>query len=220
MMGWGATGPPAARSLAMIDDLLTQAASKTRLNETQALAALAGSLGLMKKHGDPAKVQALFAAVPGTADLAEAGAAAAPKPKGGLFGGLAKAAGGAAAPDALALLDRLKAQGVSADDLKALLPVARGFVQERTGKDLLGDALRSIPGAGALPPSPGVAENLHAGEGAGEGHALPIPLLQEAAQKSLSLRWLRKEPRRGDRRCNQNGGAEFTHESGSSPRST
>ena len=134
----------------MIDELLPEAAAKTGLSETQVLAALAGSLGLIKKHGDPGRVQALFAGVPGTADLADAGAAAAPKPKGGLFGGLAKAAGGAAAPDALALLDRLKGQGVGADDLKALLPVARDFVRARAGKDLLGEALRSVPGSGAL----------------------------------------------------------------------
>jgi hypothetical protein len=134
----------------MIEDLLPDAAARTGLSETQVLAALAGSLGLIKKHGDPPRVQALFAGVPGTADLADAGQAAAPKPKGGFLGGLAKAAGGAAAPDALALLDRLKAQGVGADDLKALLPVARTFVQGRTGKDLLGDALRSVPGSGAL----------------------------------------------------------------------
>jgi GNAT superfamily N-acetyltransferase len=134
----------------MIEDLLPEAAAKTGLSEAQVLAALAGSLGLIQKHGDPARVQALFAGVPGASDLAEAGAAAAPKPKGGLFGGLAKAAGGAAAPDALALLDRLKGQGVGADDLKALLPAARDFVRTRTGKDLLGDALRSVPGSGAL----------------------------------------------------------------------
>jgi GNAT superfamily N-acetyltransferase len=134
----------------MIDQLFTEAAAKTGLNETQVISALAGSLGLMKKHGDPAKVQALFAAVPGTSDLADAGQAAAPKPKGGLFGGLAKAAGGAAAPDALALMDRLKGQGVGGKDLQALLPVARQWVERTTGKDLLGDALKTVPGAGAL----------------------------------------------------------------------
>ena len=134
----------------MIEDLLPEASAKTGLSETQVIAALAGSLGLMKKHGDPARVSALFAGVPGTSDLAEAGQAAAPAKKGGLFGGLAKAVGGAAAPDALALMDRLKAQGVSSGDLQKLLPVARQFVQTRTGKDLLGDALKSIPGSGAL----------------------------------------------------------------------
>lgn len=133
----------------MIDQLFTEASTKTGLSESQVIAALAGSLGLMKKHGDPARVQALFSAVPGTSDLAEAGQAAAPKPKGGLFGGLTKAVGGAAAPDALALLDRLKAQGVDGDKLKSLLPVARDWVRAQTGgRDLLGDALKSIPGAG------------------------------------------------------------------------
>jgi hypothetical protein len=134
----------------MIEQLFSFASARTGLTETQVIAALAGSLGLIQKHGDPGRVRALFEAVPGASDLAEAGQAAAPKPKGGLFGGLAKAAGGAAAPDALALLDRLKAQGVSTDKLRTLLPVARDWVADRTGRDLLGDALASVPGAGAL----------------------------------------------------------------------
>lgn len=134
----------------MIDQLFPVAATKTGLSETQVIAALSGSLGLIRKHGDRGKVQALFDGVPGATELAEAGQAAAPKPKGGLFGGLAKAAGGAAAPDALALMDRLKAQGVGTDKLRALLPVARDWVTDRTGRDLLGEALKSVPGAGAL----------------------------------------------------------------------
>ena len=136
----------------MLDELFTEAASKTRLNETQVIAALAGALGLIRKHGDAAKVQALFAGVPGTSDLAAAGAEAAPK-SGGLFGGIMKAAGGAggaAMSDALALQGRLNRQDIHSDDLKQLLPVARGFVQRKTGQDLLGDTLRSIPGVGAM----------------------------------------------------------------------
>ena len=132
----------------MIEQLFPEASAKTGLSETQVIAALAGSLGLIKKHGDPARVQALFAGVPGASDLAEAGEP--PAKKGGLFGGLAKAVGGAAAPDALALMDRLKGQGVHSGDLQKLLPVAREFVRARTGKDLLGEALKSIPGSGAL----------------------------------------------------------------------
>ena len=71
----------------MLDALFTEAATKTGLSESQVIAALAGALGLIRKHGDPAKVQALLEAVPGTAELAEAGAEAAPKGGGGLFGG-------------------------------------------------------------------------------------------------------------------------------------
>ena len=137
----------------MLDELFTEAATKTRLSESQVIAALAGALGLIRKHGDPAKVQALFGAVPGTAELAEAGAEAAPKGGGGLFGGIMKAAGGsggAAMSDALALQNRLQKQDVRSEDLKQLLPVARRFVERKTGRDLLGDTLRSIPGVGGM----------------------------------------------------------------------
>jgi hypothetical protein len=134
----------------MIDELFSEGAARTGLSENQVIASLAGALGLIKKHGEPAKVQALFDGVPGTADLADAGQSAAPKAKGGLFGGLAKAVGGSAAPDALALMDRLKGQGVSSDKLKALLPVAREWVRTKTGRDLLGDALGTIPGMGSF----------------------------------------------------------------------
>ena len=136
----------------MIEELFGEAAARTGLKEPQVIAALAGALGLIRKHADPAKAQALFAAVPGTADLAEAGAEAAPR-TGGLLGGLMKAAGGsggAAMSDAMALQGRLQKLGVSTEALKQLLPVARAFVERRTGRDLLGDTLRSIPGVGGL----------------------------------------------------------------------
>ena len=135
----------------MIEELYAEAAGKTRLDERQVKDALAGSLGLIHKHAEPAKTQALFQAVPGTQALAAAGAP--PKGGGGLLGGLMKTAGGsggAAMSDALALKGRLAKQGISQDDLKQLLPVARAFVQRKTGKDLLGDTLRSIPGVGSM----------------------------------------------------------------------
>jgi hypothetical protein len=137
----------------MIEELFGEAAAKTGLSQSQVIAALAGALGLIRKHAEPAKVQALFQAVPGTQDLAEAGAEAAPKGGGGLFGGIMKAAGGAggaAMSDAMALQGRLQKQGVGTDELKRLLPVARAFVQRKTGQDLLGDALKSIPGVGGM----------------------------------------------------------------------
>jgi hypothetical protein len=136
----------------MIEALFGEAAAKTGLSESQVIAALAGSLGLIRRHADPAKSQALFDAVPGTAELAEAGAEAAPK-GGGLLGGFMKAAGGAggaAMSDAMALQGRLQKQGVSLDALKRLLPVAREFVRRQTGRDLLGDTLQSIPGVGGM----------------------------------------------------------------------
>lgn len=137
----------------MIEDLIAEAVDGARLSESQVLAALAGSLGLIEKHGEPGKVRALFDGVQGTADLAEAGAATASNSGGGLLGGMMKAAGGAggaAISDALALQKRLNRLGVANEDLRRLLPLARGFIERRTGRDLLGDALKSIPGVGGL----------------------------------------------------------------------
>jgi hypothetical protein len=135
----------------MIEELFGEATARTRLSETQVIATLSASLALIRNHAEPAKVQALFAAVPGASDLAEAGAEAPPKK--GLFGGLMSAAGGAggaAMSDALALQGRLQKSGVRNEDLKGLLGVAREFVQRKTGQDLLGETLRSIPGVGGM----------------------------------------------------------------------
>ena len=135
----------------MIEELYAEAAGRTRLNERQVKDALAGSLGLIQKHADPARTKALFEGVPGTQALAASGAP--PAKGGGLFGGIMKAAGGAggaAMSDALALQGRLGKQGISQDDLKQLLPIAREFVRRKTGRDLLGDTLKSIPGVGSM----------------------------------------------------------------------
>ena len=134
----------------MIEELLAEAAEATRLSERQVRDALAGALGLIRKHADPAKTRALFDAVPGAEPLAAAGA---PPKGGGLLGGMMKAAGGAggaAMSDALALQGRLGKNGVTQADLKRLLPVAREFVRRNTGHDLLGETIRSIPGVGGM----------------------------------------------------------------------
>ena len=135
----------------MIEELYAEAAGQTRLNERQAKDALAGALGLIQKHADPGKTTALFDGVPGAQALAASGAP--PAKGGGLLSGLMKAAGGsggAAMSDALALQGRLGKAGITQDDLKQLLPVARAFVRRKTGRDLLGDTLKSIPGVGSM----------------------------------------------------------------------
>ena len=135
----------------MIEELYSEAAGPTRLSERQVKDALAGALGLIQKHADPAKTKALFDGVPGAKALAASGAP--PAKGGGLFGGLMKSvggAGGAAMSDALALQGRLGKEGVSQDQLKQLLPIARDFVRRKTGRDLLGDTLKSIPGVGSM----------------------------------------------------------------------
>lgn len=136
----------------MIDDLIDQISRQTSLDAAQARAVLAGALGLLDKHAAPEKMTALYVAVPSAHALTSTPEAKT-RPGGGLFGGLMKSAGGlsgAAMADAMGLLSRLKKQGVEKADLKAALPLAEEWVRIRTGQDLLGEALASVPGVGPL----------------------------------------------------------------------
>ena len=134
-----------------IGDVLSQAAAKAGLDIDQAGAVLVGALGLLEKHAEVEARDAFYAAVPGAAELARSPEA---RPRGGgLMGGLMKSAGGvsgAALGVAMGLLDRLKKAGVGKDDLKRLLPAARDAITRATGRDWLGEAVRTIPGVGAL----------------------------------------------------------------------
>jgi len=134
-----------------IETLISDAARAAGLPLDGARAALVGALGLLEKHAGKEARDAFYAAVPGAEALARSPEA---KPRGGgLMGGLMKSTGGlsgAAIADAMGLLDRLKKAGVDKDDLKRLLPAARDRVREATGRDLLGEAVKTIPGVGPL----------------------------------------------------------------------
>ncbi|HEY0052634.1 MAG TPA: hypothetical protein VGB49_04400 [Caulobacteraceae bacterium] len=136
----------------MIDELIDTGAAQSGLTPGQVRAALAGALGLLDKHAAKDRLDALYQAVPGAEALARTPEAR-PKGGGGLFGGLMKGAGGvsgAAMADAMGLLERLKRQGVDKGDLKRLLSPVQNAVRERTGRDVLRDAVESVPGVGAL----------------------------------------------------------------------
>jgi Flp pilus assembly CpaE family ATPase len=137
----------------MIDDLIDRCADKVGLTEAQARLGLSAALALIQKHADPAKVADLMAAIPGSAELAREGAAITENKPRGLVGGLmgrTGGAGGAAMADAMALNQRLSKEGIMLSDMQAILPIAMGFVHEKTGVDLLRDVLASIPGLGPL----------------------------------------------------------------------
>jgi hypothetical protein len=133
----------------MIEDLVEQAAAKAGLSPDQTRTALSAALSLIRKHGDPDKVGALLAAIPGAADLAQKGEALS-QTGGGLMSGLLKGVGGGAMSDAMAMGPRLAREGVTTSDMQTILPVAMAFVRDRTGQDLLRDVLASIPGIGKL----------------------------------------------------------------------
>ncbi len=133
------------------DDVACAAATQAGLTEAQATAALTGALGLLDRHARREPLAALYAAVDGAETAARSRAA--DRPKRGLFGGIVASAGGvsgAAVAEAMGLLDRLGSEGVDKAALKRLLPAARDRVQAATGRDLLGEAVRSVPGVGPL----------------------------------------------------------------------
>lgn len=137
----------------MIDDLIGHLAAETRQGHEHIRLALAGALGLLDRHAERDRLQALYAGVPGAEALARSPDAAAPRGGGGLFGGLMKSAGGVsgrAMADAMGVLGALERRGVSKADLKALLPPAEAWIRQKTGRDLLREAVRSVPGVGAL----------------------------------------------------------------------
>ncbi len=134
----------------MIDDLIAQSAEGTSLPPDKARFALASALSLMDRHADHQKMADLYARVP---DARALGAEAPPPKKaGGLMAGMMKLGGssGAALSDAMAMSQSLAAEGVTNGHLKKLLPLACEWVKARTGRDLLGEAMMSIPGVGAL----------------------------------------------------------------------
>jgi hypothetical protein len=136
----------------MIDELIGEGAEHTGLSRDQVRLALAGALGLLRKHAAHDRLTELYAAVPGAEALA-ASPEAQVKSGGGLFGGLMKSAGGvsgAAVADAMGMLDKASKAGIGRADLKALLTLAETRVQARTGQDLLRHALESVPGVGPL----------------------------------------------------------------------
>ena len=133
------------------DDLTVLSAGDSGLSQAQARVALTGALGLLDRHAAREALVALFDAVPGAEAAARSEGAA--RPKRGLFGGLIAGAGGLsgkAVAEAMGLLDQLEEVGVSKTDLKRLLPAARERVRAVTGRDLLGEAVRSVPGVGPL----------------------------------------------------------------------
>jgi hypothetical protein len=137
----------------MIEELVQDASTRTGLSLDQARLGLSAALALMQKHGEPAKVAELFAAIPGTDDLAAQGALLTSQKSGGLMSGLMKNVGGssgAAMSDAMAMGQKLARQGITTSDMQAMLPVAMKFVQQKTGRDLLREVLVTIPGLGKL----------------------------------------------------------------------
>lgn len=124
-----------------MQELIDQITTKTGLKEAKATRALGIMLSLVKSQGNPAKVDELFARLPGAAEMAAAhggdGAG-----KGGLLGML----GGGMMGGPLAAITKLTAAGLSMDQIKQLGTVTMDYAKEKAGPDLVKQVAGSIPG--------------------------------------------------------------------------
>jgi hypothetical protein len=134
----------------MIEELIEATADHAGLSDEQARLGLSGALVLIERHADPAKVEELLSAIPGSRELAAEGAALTQSR--GIVGGLVGRGGasGAAMADAMTINQHLARAGINVSDMQEILPIAMIFVQQKTGKDMLRDVLLSIPGLGPL----------------------------------------------------------------------
>ena len=132
----------------MIEQLVSQIATKVGIPESMARQGVGVVLGLLKKDGDPGAVGELFAKVPGAEGLAEQYAdgakASAGGPMGGLMGRLGGMLGGKAG-SSMSALAAFQQTGLSPEQGKQMLPIAKDFLSQHADEATVQRALGSVP---------------------------------------------------------------------------
>lgn len=118
-----------------MQDLIARISKATGLDAARAEQALGITLSLLMSEGDGEKVKELFAKLPGAEDLANRHGKTA---KSGFLGRLL---GGP-----LGAISKLKAAGLSMDQIKQLGQVTLDYAKEKAGAKLVKEAAGSIPG--------------------------------------------------------------------------
>lgn len=124
-----------------MQDLVDRIVAKTGLAPDIAEKAIGIMLSLVQNNGDASKVEQLFNAVPGAADLAAAHGGDGAK-GGGLLGML----GGGLMGGPLAAITKLQSAGLDMAQVKTLGKETLGYAEEKAGKELVRDVASSIPG--------------------------------------------------------------------------
>lgn len=124
-----------------MQDLIDHIVAKTGLSPETAEKATGIMLSLVRNQGDKNKVEQLFAAIPGAAELAAQHGG-----DGARGGGLLGMLGGGLMGGPLAAVTKLQAAGLGMDQIKTLGKETLGYAEEKAGKDLVRDVANSIPG--------------------------------------------------------------------------
>jgi hypothetical protein len=125
-------------------ELIDTITAQTGLTVDRAEKAIGILLNLLATQGDKAKVEELFAAMPGAAELAKThggdGAAG-----GGLLGMLA----GGMMGGPLAMISKLSAAGLSTDQIKTVAVLTLDHAKAKAGPERVRAAAANIPGVGS-----------------------------------------------------------------------
>ncbi|QPC42028.1 DUF2780 domain-containing protein [Kaustia mangrovi] len=122
-----------------MQDLIDRVATKLGIDGATAQKAVGIVLSLVRQNGDRAKVDELFAMLPGADDLARSHG---DKPAGGLFGALA----GAIGSGPMMALAKLQQAGLDTEQSKTLGKEVLAYARERGDERLVKDIAGSIPG--------------------------------------------------------------------------
>jgi len=126
-----------------MDDLIADVAETFGIDQARTREALAIMLGLIKSDGDPDLVGQLMDRLPGASALL---AEAQPPRSGGLFAALGGAVGG----NAMKAYGQLQALDLDTTQMKGIAEALFAYAENKAGKELVGDVVRSVPALNAM----------------------------------------------------------------------
>jgi hypothetical protein len=124
-----------------MEELITRIMSATGISDDMARSAVAIILNFLNKEGPADKMQQIFDALPGAAELVaghEAG-----KKAGGLLGGLGGMIPGMGAMGAL---NELTSAGLGMDEVQSVVRQLVEYAKEKAGDDTVDEVISNIPG--------------------------------------------------------------------------
>jgi hypothetical protein len=124
-----------------MDDLIARISAAAGIEQDVARKAVGLVLAFLRKEGPTAEVEALFAEIPGAAEIA-ATAEAGEGSGGGFFGGLLDSVGGGL----MGLAGRLGSLGLGMGEMQVIGKEIFGYVREKAGDERVGQVAASIPG--------------------------------------------------------------------------
>jgi hypothetical protein len=122
-----------------MEDLIARIAAAAGVEPEIARKAVGMILAFLRQEGPQADVNALFAAVPGAAEAADA---ASGEPDGGALNGRIGTMGGGL----MGLAGRLTSLGLGLGEMQTIGRQVFAFVREKAGDELVGQVAAAIPG--------------------------------------------------------------------------